>query len=223
MYFSRIQLNPGHTELRDIIGLGATDGYRLHQSLWRLFKQQANEARPFLYRQQNQRGIPFFYTVSSTPPRDENNRWQIETRDYQPTLTAGRRLAFSLLANPIVSRRDPNGRQQRHDVVMDLKRQSAPGKRPPMAELEQQAGHHWLSKRAENLGFQFDENHILINGYRQQRLHKPKARQPIRFSTLEFNGILTVQDPETFLDKALYQGIGPAKGFGCGLLLIRPV
>ena len=45
---------------------------------------------------------------------------------------------------------------------------------------------------------------------------------PICFSTLDFSGLLTVADPEKFLS-TLYGGIGPAKGFGCGLLLIKRV
>ena len=41
-------------------------------------------------------------------------------------------------------------------------------------------------------------------------------------STLDFSGLLTVTAPEKFLS-ALYGGIGPAKGFGCGLLLVKRV
>ncbi|MEA2080768.1 MAG: type I-E CRISPR-associated protein Cas6/Cse3/CasE [Pseudomonadota bacterium] len=43
----------------------------------------------------------------------------------------------------------------------------------------------------------------------------------INFSTLDYSGLLTVTDPELF-KAALFQGIGPAKAFGCGLLLVRP-
>jgi hypothetical protein len=31
----------------------------------------------------------------------------------------------------------------------------------------------------------------------------------------------TVIDPAIFIDKCLFDGIGPAKGFGCGLMLVR--
>ncbi len=31
----------------------------------------------------------------------------------------------------------------------------------------------------------------------------------------------TVTDPVAFVEKCLFGGIGPAKGFGCGLMLVR--
>ena len=40
------------------------------------------------------------------------------------------------------------------------------------------------------------------------------------FSTLDFDGILTVNDPAAFL-LALSRGFGAAKAYGCGLMLIR--
>ena len=43
------------------------------------------------------------------------------------------------------------------------------------------------------------------------------------YSTLEFDGILAVTEPEVFIEKCLFSGIGPAKGFGCGVMLVRRV
>jgi CRISPR system Cascade subunit CasE len=37
---------------------------------------------------------------------------------------------------------------------------------------------------------------------------------------MDFRGILTVTDTEKFTD-TLMQGLGKAKAFGCGLMLIR--
>ena len=42
----------------------------------------------------------------------------------------------------------------------------------------------------------------------------------LRFSTVDLSGELTVLEPEIFAN-ALYDGIGHAKAFGCGLLLVR--
>lgn len=44
----------------------------------------------------------------------------------------------------------------------------------------------------------------------------------ISLSTLDFEGELSVTDPGIFLS-ALFKGIGPAKAFGCGLMLVRRV
>jgi CRISPR system Cascade subunit CasE len=41
-------------------------------------------------------------------------------------------------------------------------------------------------------------------------------------SAVEFQGVLTVTDPRQFHD-AFLRGIGPAKAFGFGLLVIAPI
>ena len=40
------------------------------------------------------------------------------------------------------------------------------------------------------------------------------------FSTLEFEGLLTVSDPDAFLS-GIARGFGATKAYGCGLMLIR--
>ena len=60
------------------------------------------------------------------------------------------------------------------------------------------------------------------DGYTQHRLHKPGTERAITFSTLDYVGRLRVTDPERFR-AALFGGIGHARGFGCGLLLVRRV
>jgi CRISPR system Cascade subunit CasE len=42
------------------------------------------------------------------------------------------------------------------------------------------------------------------------------------FSSIDFEGEIKVTDTELFT-KALFDGVGPAKGFGCGLMLVRRV
>ena len=63
---------------------------------------------------------------------------------------------------------------------------------------------------------------LRAEGYIQHQNHKKVQSKPIRYSTLDLAGTLTVIDPEMFL-RTLYQGIGPAKAFGCGLMLVRRI
>jgi len=51
---------------------------------------------------------------------------------------------------------------------------------------------------------------------------KGKGKRQINISTLDFISLLTVIDPELFLG-TLYNGIGPAKGFGCGMMMIKRI
>ena len=60
------------------------------------------------------------------------------------------------------------------------------------------------------------------DSYRQHRVFKRGRNYPIRFSTLEYTGLLTVEDPDCFR-QTLFHGIGKSRALGCGLLLVKPV
>ncbi len=127
----------------------------------------------------------------------------------------------------MVTRKDEKGRQRRHDVVMDLKhrtgyQQLAECERPPLASLIEEAGQTWLQARAEKNGFSFANTEICVEGYHQHRAAKRGRENTIRYSTLDFTGLLTVENEELFR-AVLMSGIGSAKAFGCGLMLVRRV
>jgi CRISPR system Cascade subunit CasE len=63
---------------------------------------------------------------------------------------------------------------------------------------------------------------VVAEGYIQQKFMKKKGKHLISISTMDFDGILEVIDPEK-MHQTLMEGIGPSKGFGCGLLLVKPV
>ncbi|WP_263859122.1 type I-E CRISPR-associated protein Cas6/Cse3/CasE [Shewanella algae] len=50
----------------------------------------------------------------------------------------------------------------------------------------------------------------------------PEKGKQAQFRSVDLQGELIVHEPQQFL-QLLAQGIGPAKGFGCGLMLIKPV
>jgi len=64
--------------------------------------------------------------------------------------------------------------------------------------------------------FALDETALTVAAYQQ---HGGK-RDQLRFSTVDFSGELVVTDTERFAN-ALLGGVGRAKAFGCGLLLVR--
>lgn len=98
---------------------------------------------------------------------------------------------------------------------------SQKNKRPDSFEIAQREGIEWLRKKGASNGFEICETQVIASGYRTNRFFKPKGHHSVSISTIDFSGILTVKDPEVFLN-TLYQGVGPAKSFGCGLLLVRP-
>ena len=227
MYFSRISfVRSGITEVSRLAGMVCGDGYREHQSLWQLFERDPDAERDFLFRREQIEGWPRYFMISDRMPVHANNIWKIESKSYEPKIPVGRQLVFSLRVNPVVTRAAGTGKKQRHDVVMDLKKQldyrSMPkADQPPMASLIRQAGIAWLESRAEKHGFSFDPGAVQVDGYLRHRVSKKRGGKVINFSTLDYSGLLTVTDAESF-KTSLFQGVGPAKAFGCGLLMVRP-
>lgn len=81
-----------------------------------------------------------------------------------------------------------------------------------------QAAISWLRQRSEINGFDIDKTQIQATGYRWNAL--PEKGRNAGFSSMDYEGVLTVTDSPLFLQK-LEKGFGPAKAFGCGLMLIR--
>lgn len=226
MYMSKIQLRQDAAKTKSF-WQALQDGYQSHCHLWNLFADSNDRRRDFLYRQEQRHGMPLFFTVSERPPKDADGLWHVQSKPYTPQLTVGQRLGFVLCANPVRSKRDSDQKQHRHDVVMEAKtRLKAEGKsqsaRPSDVELIQEAGFAWLASRGDQHGFSVTDGEVRCEGYRQHRWYKSKGHHQVRLSTIDFTGLLTVSDPGRFKE-ALYRGIGPAKGFGCGLMLVRRV
>ncbi len=225
MYFSRIRLRTDADTGSLARQLCNSDSYKEHQMLWRLFGNDPDANRDFIFRRDDLNGWPLFYLVSKRVPEDQDNIWQIEQKEYCPKLHSGQKLAFSLRANPVITRKDPTGKRKRHDLIMDLKKQNRWGETPKserssIYELTQLAGEAWLSSRLKKNGAQLES--LNTGGYIQHRNHKNGHKKAISYSTLDIEGTINITDPDAFT-QALFHGIGPAKAFGCGLLLIRPL
>jgi CRISPR system Cascade subunit CasE len=217
MYFSRVTLRRDHLPFQALL-LG--DAYTEHQLLWTLFDKSQDD-RPFLFRREAGQSLPCFYMVSEQHPADDNPALAVECKEYRPQLRQGEVLQFMLRANPVVSRRDNDGKQKRHDVVMDQKfRSSDADAQSPKQALVREAGLEWLTARAENGGFEIRPEETRVDGYQQHRFAKRRNGNTIQLSTLDFSGVLTVTDPQQ-LTEILFHGLGPAKAFGCGLLMVR--
>ena len=223
VFFSRVKLrNDAAYEKEFWNHIGGA--YKLHSLVWDLFTDGPERNRDFLYRQDMVEGLPAFYCVSERVPNDRHGVWHVETKPYTPVIKKDQKLSFMLQANPIRSKRDEQNKQHRHDVVMDAKTilKQRQADRPPESEIIQQAGFVWLAMKGEANGYSVREGDVRADGYAQHLFTKPKGNHSVTLSTIEFTGTLTVTDPDLFV-QTLYRGLGPAKGFGCGLLMVRPV
>jgi CRISPR system Cascade subunit CasE len=226
MFFSKMTFQDHAVSLENRMRIFQTP-YSLHQEVWRLFTDSPDRKRDFLYRLDKEGLRPVIYSVSERKPEEQTGTWQVATKEYAPRLLAGAELAFLLRANPVVTRRKGHNGRQRHDVVMDRKKalqEQGVTKQdmPCSAMLAHEAGQAWLARQAEQHGFAVRQQHVLVERYRQERFGKKRSDGNIQFSLLDLSGRLTVTDPNVFT-RALFRGIGPAKGFGCGLLLVRRV
>lgn len=81
----------------------------------------------------------------------------------------------------------------------------------------------WLIEKGKSHGFVLVREKRLkfqAEGYQWHAL--PKKGKEAGFSSVDFEGEIEVTNTEQFA-KTLFDGIGPAKGFGCGLMLVRRV
>lgn len=225
MYLSRMTFNPmaDYHQLANVI---SQDGYREHQALWQLFDNDPEASRDFLYRRVNERGRIKYYILSQRMPVDPTGMWMIDPpKHYEPKISEGQCLYFTLRVNPVVTVSSPDGKKKRHDVVMHEKKRIGfktlpQSERPALQEIVQTSCLQWLFKRAESNGFAISPEQILVDGYQRHESLAKRQKHPVKYSTVDFQGTLTVTDPELF-KKILMNGMGKSKAFGCGLLLIR--
>lgn len=220
MYMSRLRLTG-----RDAKRVLAGGEYRHHQALWALFSDSPERRRDFIYRRMEGEPGLVFLAVSARPPSDPFGAWAVQTKEYAPALEPGDRLRFSLRANPVRTGRNANGKPARFDVVMDRKRALRekgvePVEMPSQAQIAQKAGVDWMASRQEKIGLEIESNGLRADGYRILEMPRGQGKSKVRIATLDFEGVCRVIDPDR-LQKALFEGIGPAKAFGCGLLLIK--
>jgi CRISPR system Cascade subunit CasE len=133
-------------------------------------------------------------------------------------LCVGMRLRFRLLANPtrkIDTRSGPDG-TRRHGRRVELRGEAA--------RLD------WLARKAGQHGFELTNVRAsagvrnALAGPAQRiagRREKEVGREPVTLATVLFEGELLITDAEAFR-RALSEGIGPGKAYGCGLLSIAP-
>ena len=225
LYFSRARLrrDASVAALTPLL-LGSTgrDGSSRqpgHHLVWSLFADNPDRQRDFLWREM-EAGV--FLILSAREPEDRHGLFDIAApKQFAPVLGKGDRLGFSLRANPVVRRRGSSRRRSaKHDVVMDALRLLPAGERADKRHgIMREQGIVWLERQGSKAGFTVSPDGVRVDGYRQQRISRARA-EPMYYSTLDFEGVLTVTDPESF-GPAIAKGFGAAKAYGCGLMLIR--
>lgn len=217
LYLSRLQLSqsPSVQALDALLnpdGQGArVDAH--HRLIWAAFADTPDRKRDFLWRED---GKGSFFVLSARRPM-AHDLFTADVKEFAPALQVGDLLAFTLRAN---ATRDRKGRG-RVDVVMDaLHGLPADARAAQRMDIARQEGRAWLERQGETAGFHAVQ--VDVGDYSVAALpsHKGRRKGQPQFGILDLSGVVQITDPVAFLAK-LASGFGRARGFGCGLMLIR--
>lgn len=219
LYLSRLTLrrDPSVAALQHIL-VPAGDGERIgaaHRLIWTAFADDDDRKRDFLWRQDDKRR---WLILSRRPPDNRHGLFEMETKLFTPFLDKGQRLGFALRANAVVTRKDAEGHPKRSDIVMDRLRAIPQENRAlERGRIAKEAARDWLAAQGRTAGFAL--NRIDVIAYRTEKIPRGR-RSAIELGLLDLEGEISVEQPDSFLS-AIAVGLGKAKAFGCGLMLIR--
>lgn len=210
MYLSEITIS-GETSARKFL---PRDHYGWHKMIWRFFPNREAESRSFLFRVDVLPREWRVYVVSPFPaqaPEDLPSD-AFRCREIPDSFLAHTDYRFSLRANP--TRRTHTGKRKPDQPCEK-------GIRIPITDTEELKS--WLVRKGEQGGFiiPFAEGSlsVLCEG---RRSFRKKGLQRAHHSSVLFQGRLHVTDPVLFRE-TFRNGIGSAKSFGFGLLLLQPL
>ncbi|MCX6566616.1 MAG: type I-E CRISPR-associated protein Cas6/Cse3/CasE [Candidatus Aminicenantes bacterium] len=197
--------------LDNALSIGMVDSYAWHQRLWDCFSSSSETKRNFLTRvDMLESGFRLWLLSPMKPIRPE---WcpleSFSIKEISPSFLSHRIYNFDLLANPTkrLSRRDTAGNK------------IPVGKRIPLTSQDDLR--EWIIRKAEMGGFKLSEDKPLEIGPMVQNQFRKKEHFG-NHGGVRFRGSLVVTDQEKFRE-TYSKGIGSAKGFGYGLLLLAPV
>lgn len=189
------------------------DAYDWHQRAWECFRRRDGHKRDFLTRLDWKKETRSFHLLIVSPTEPTPPAWCPADcwRGPKPIpegYFARNRYRFQLCANPTkkVAVQKPDG---------SFKKNS---RRVPLSKREDLIA--WIRRKGEQGGFSVEEDSLRT--IPRGREYFQKNGQRGLHSAVEFQGVLAVTDPQKF-HEAFTRGVGPAKAFGFGLLVIAPV
>jgi CRISPR system Cascade subunit CasE len=196
MYLSKILIN----------GPACHNPYEIHRVLWRLFPEDADACRKFLFRvgHSDRNHAEVLLQSEKKPDRSCVEAKVLASKEFPLTLHSGQRLHFLLIANPIKTINDETGRKRADGETKKCRV-------PLIREDDQRA---WIERKFQDAAS--FETLVIDPGF-PLRFRKSKEERIGKIQPVSFQGILNVTVPEG-MTELVQNGIGPAKAFGCGLL-----
>jgi CRISPR system Cascade subunit CasE len=190
--------------------------YRWHRLIWRLFPDREEENRDYQFAVLKRRkGSNITILLLSKEKPKQVHTPEIELTEESKSLnglsfTQGQMLRFRLTANPAKVLTEASEEKRKIRV--------------PFIKPEQQIT--WLKRKLD--GFADVESAVTRNELPIYFNRKGKGGKIV---PVTFEGVLKVTEPEEFKeqiyekyeDQKYIAGIGPAKAFGCGLMLVKRI
>lgn len=168
--------------------------YNAHKALWKTFPGREKDNRDFLYRMDKKEDVYIVIMLSESKPEATIDLDLIRIVEPQIVFKKEKPYRFSLRANPV-------------------KRLSEQRVRVPLVGEENL--NIWLSKKLTGVAKLFD-----VTTVSRANLNFCKGDNWGKITTVDFEGVIQCEDPQNLLN-LVRSGIGPAKAFGCGLLLLK--
>lgn len=206
------------------------DSYAWHQKLWDCFPNRPDEKRNFMTRVDPLEGAFRLWVLSQHKPicPDWCPDKDFEPREIAPTFLSHRYYVFDLKANPTKAQvqRDADGQP-----LMSANGKRKRGKRVPLVDPAELRA--WLERKGEVRCRDAQTGADIPGGFRlvaerpleispMVESHFRKKDQSAYHGGVRFRGTIEVTNREGFI-KSYQEGIGSAKGFGFGLLLLAPI
>lgn len=215
MYMSRMYLNPQRRQTRELLA----NPQKLHAAVLSSFPPPSSETTDegrVLWRVDQTRESVALYVVSPAVPSFEHLQEQAgwsqeqswQSSDYTAMLNRivkGQKYAFRLTANPV------------HTVTED-------GVRRRKAHLTPAHQLGWLTDREDQFGASFtgEAGEVTAITTKSERRVFRREKCTVTIQQVTFEGSLEVTDANK-LREVLCNGIGKARGYGCGLLTLAPM
>lgn len=187
------------------------DSYDWHQRVWQAFGGRDDEARDFLVRVDRKEEAYRVVVLSRSVPAKPD--WCptacFATKEIPESFFTHSSYRFSLLANPTKKLRvnQADGSRKKN------------GRRVPLTKREELVA--WFNRKAEAGGFQVNAGSLRTIPRGREFFHKD-GRSHGTHTAVEFQGELSIVDAPQFR-ATVASGIGSAKAFGFGLLVLAPI
>jgi len=195
MYLSKVKLQ--------VIGLN--NAHVWHKALWTLFPNiEPGSHAPFLFRIEKMnlsKGADLLVQSDYLPEKSSHLARVLAHKSWEPQFREGQRLIFSLRANPTKKIRDQDDRERKIRV--------------PLIKEEEQK--NWLRRKLSDAG-----EIRALDIQNNPPIYFRKGSRAGKVVPVSFEGILEVQHPDA-LRQIWKNGIGPAKAFGCGMLMLKRI